>query len=182
MPTCWPCQWLLNQCCGAFQIFLICVVDKFRFQRRCERLIDAKVNRIVFGVVWNGFDQHNFIQKAEEDLLLCSGTAQRPKHNTAYKQKEFLKAAKVVIKQLLYYSGIRADWRKCRKTTHLEKLISYFQSIKHVMKWSFALLVNYSFSPPLLVLDPCIRLDRDEPCQAAGFYLCLVYGQHPAFL
>lgn len=47
-------------------------------------------------------------------FLLSSLTSQRPKHSVGYKQKEFLRAAKVVIKWLLYYSGIRSDERKRR--------------------------------------------------------------------
>lgn len=58
--------------------------------------------------------------EAVEDVkaadLLCSClaalTSQRPKHSAGYKQKEFLRAAKVVIRWLLYYSGIRSDERK----------------------------------------------------------------------
>lgn len=38
-----------------------------------------------------------------------------PKHSVGYKQKEFLGAAKVVIKWLLYYSGMRSDERKRRE-------------------------------------------------------------------
>lgn len=45
-------------------------------------------------------------------FLLSSLTSQRPKHSVGYKQKEFLRAAKVVIRWLLYYSGIRSDERK----------------------------------------------------------------------
>lgn len=48
-------------------------------------------------------------------FLLSSVTSQRPKHSVGYKQKEFLRAAKVVIKWLLYYSGIRSDERKRRE-------------------------------------------------------------------
>ena len=48
-------------------------------------------------------------------FLLSSLTSQRPKHSFGYKQKEFLRAAKVVIKWLVYYSGIRSDERKWRE-------------------------------------------------------------------
>lgn len=119
-----PQQQLLNEPCHVYlkyPCYVLWVIQA----------IAVKVNSVLLPLVWSvspafSLRQRNELSGLEQKaqlfvnfikgccwftaLLLCTAVAsQRPEHSVSYKQKEFLRAAKVVIKCWLYYSGIRSD-------------------------------------------------------------------------